>query len=837
MACLFTINLKNSAFYIAIIFKIGTKCAFCTLICLFNTTTLASREPYMPLQHKPKNRLFSYSTLTMAISTLLVPHAVQAQEPGSEEQGIEKVLVTGTRRVNDVQDIPVNIMALSATQLERDRVYDLVDVSKWVPGLTVVDQGGRSSNTVIVRGLNTDSLGPSGTNTGGGTVATYVGEIPLYIDLKLTDIDRVEVLIGPQGTLYGAGTLGGAIRYIPKKAEMDITSAKVYGDIYDMSQSDSTGSTFGAIVNLPLISDKLALRASYQKYKDPGFIDYAYVVQEIGVSNPQPLDADYDDNLMRVKDANGESTDTAKVSLRWTPVDGFEANLNYFYQDQYIEGRTIVHQESFGTGPYESGLRVTEPNSLKNEVLSLEMSYDLGFAELVSATGITKYNELGQRDQTDLLLDFEYGYESFPSFTAFTREVQEDETFTQEVRLVSSSEGPLSWIVGAFYNKYEIYATSEEFTPGIPEFYGIERPDNLEYYSVLDAIQEESAFFGEIGYEVTDDLTITLGARFYEYETEVTQGFDLPLLDTLYGAPSDSLDPALQKNEASDDGSLFKLNIGYDFTEDALLYFTASEGYRIGGVNSVAPCTDEEINSPGQALCALPDEVLILPDETKNYELGLHSTWLDNSLIINGSLFYIDWTDIQISDVTDNGGLPITVNGGEASSQGLELSMRALLGNGWSTQGTYAYTNAELGTDEEAFVDGDDAFKGDRLPGSPEHSLSFGVTYDTEVFDGMPLLVNYGMTYTGDVYTRVGLRDFGEVLPSYTLHNLSMTLSGDVWDVTLYAKNLFDKYAVTSTRSGREDIRQVNGFDVRSYGRFINQPRTVGVQFTYNFGD
>lgn len=465
------------------------------------------------------------------------------------------------------------------------------------------------------------------------------------------------------------------------------------------------------------------------------------------------------------------------------------------------------------------------------------MSYDLGFAELVSATGFSEYDEVGQRDQTDLLLDFEYGYESFPSFTAFTREIGEEETQTQELRLVSTSDGPLSWIVGAFYNKFEAFATSEEFTPGIPEFFGIVRPDNLEFFQITDVSQKESALFGEIGYEVTEDLTVTLGARFYQYDTEVTQGFDLPLLDTLYGAPSDSLDVALQTNEADDDGSLFKFNIGYDLTDDALLYFTASEGYRIGGVNSVTPCTEDDLSSQAQALCALPDEISILPDQTTNYELGLHSTWLNNKLILNGSIFYIDWTDIQISDVTENGGLPITVNGGEAVSKGVELSWRGLLGNGWSTQGSYAYTNAELATDEPAFVDGDDAFSGDRLPGSPEHSFSFGLTYDTEVFGGMPLLINYGMTYTGDVYTRVGLRDFGEELPSYTLHNLSMTLSGDVWDVTLYSKNLFDKYAVTSTRAGREDIRQVAGFDVRSYGQFINQPRTVGVEFTYNFGD
>lgn len=246
--------------------------------------------------------LFKYSAVALAISsTLVLQTSVNAQEAQSDAEQFEQILVTGTRRVNDVQDVPVNITALSATQLERDRVEDLVDVAKWVPGLTIVDQGGRNSNTIIVRGLNTDSLGPSGTNDGGGTVATYLGEIPLYLDMKLTDVDRVEVLMGPQGTLYGAGTLGGAIRYIPKKAEMDITEGYVYGDINNTAQSDGTGGTFGGVFNVPLVEDVLAVRASYQHFKDPGFIDYVYVVQEVGVSNPQPPAGEYAQNLKMLK--------------------------------------------------------------------------------------------------------------------------------------------------------------------------------------------------------------------------------------------------------------------------------------------------------------------------------------------------------------------------------------------------------------------------------------------------------------------------------------------------------------------------------------------------------
>jgi outer membrane receptor protein involved in Fe transport len=110
----------------------------------------------------------------------------------------------------------------------------LADLAAWVPGLHVVDQGGRGSSRIVVRGLNANPARAqeSLNNTSGGVVATYVGEIPLYVDLKLNDMDRVEVLLGPQGTLYGAGTLGGAIRYFPTKPEYETTAVELRGDAF-----------------------------------------------------------------------------------------------------------------------------------------------------------------------------------------------------------------------------------------------------------------------------------------------------------------------------------------------------------------------------------------------------------------------------------------------------------------------------------------------------------------------------------------------------------------------------------------------------------------------------
>lgn len=783
--------------------------------------------------------LFRASALSVAVAATVQPVTTFAQQPA-----LEQVIVTATRRAESVQDIPINITALSADMIERERLTNLADVSRRVPGMTVVDQGARGGDILTVRGLNVDSLNASEFlgNSGGNTVATYVGEIPLYIDLRLNDMERVEVLIGPQGTLYGAGTLGGAVRFIPRKPDSEAPSLELRGELYDLSQSSDLGTEGGLTINIPLLEDRLAMRASVDFTDDPGFIDYNFLVRRPGVSLPQPDFTDPDavrNNLRRQADANTEETLSGRVALRYTGQQ-VDATLTYYYQNMDVGARQINHREAFATGNYESAHRYLEPNERENELLALELVADLGFAELTSATGVSRYEEQGQRDQTDLLLSFEYGYEEFPAFAAFTREDAEEDRFNQELRLVSSGDGPLTWIAGLFYNKSEVDALSREFTPGFDQFAvdnfgGIQlRPDALEYVEITENTITEKAVFGELSYQITEAWQVTLGARYFEYESDVATGFDLPLLNTVFfGAPPDLIDPILQNNSANDDGNLFKFNTSYHFSDDIMAFFTISEGYRIGGLNSVPECPDPL--PPGvQNVCALPDEVLIEPDKTVNYELGVHSQFGER-LLLNTSVFYIDWDDIQVADVTANGGLPILSNGNSARSMGVEMAGQWLLSERIALIGSYAYTQAELAEDAPGLVDGEDAFDGDRLAGTPEHQGSLALNYSIPMADGSEVELDWSMTATGDVLTKVGTRNNGEVLPGYALHNVSASWYKDAWTVTLYADNVFDKYAETSVRQDSSFIRQVGEVDLRRYYKNVNRPRQTGLRLVYRF--
>jgi len=803
---------------------------------------------------------------TLALAGFVTSPAFAQTQP---EDDSDVVVVTATRREENVQDTPLNIAAVGGAQIEEQGFTDIADVLAFVPGINVVDRGGRQGNPIIVRGLNADPIGPGdGNNDGGGTVATYLGEIPIFVDLKLNDMQRVEVLLGPQGTLYGAGTLGGAIRYIPNRPNFSGNSLQVRAEAYQYSESDSISSDIGFTFNTA-ITDNFAIRGSLDMLSDTGFVDQPFVVLQPGVSEPDiaPTALPFSANMRRVEDVDSEDVLSGRLAARWEPFDWLDGTLTYYFQDAEIGGRRISSKRGVlpNVGEYENTKRVFEPNDLKNELLALEITADLGFAELTSATGFSKYSELGQRDQTDLLISLEYSYEAFPTFTAFTLEEGEEERFNQEVRLVSTSDGPLSWIVGAFYNEFDSVGSSSEFTPGYSAFVntpGFGHPDDLEYFSQSRINLVEQAFFGEIGYDITETLTLTVGARAYEYELKEFSAVDFPLFDATFTRLSldqignQAFDPTLGQQ---DDGVLGKVNLAWDVNPDLLVYGTVSQGYRIGNSNGLGPCPPFDPNAP-QGACALApgqqfgpnpgdiavrDERQYLADKTNNYEVGAKSTWLDGDLILNTAIYFIEWVDPQVASATINASIPITVNADGAESKGFEVSGDWQVTEQFSVRGSYSFTQSELTAPvpdlvrtitppgfANAFENGQ---AGDRLPGSPENQFSMFATYEQPFMDG-DLLWNFGYAWQDDVLSRAGGRGSSLTLDAFGIANASVVYDAGSWKATLFANNLFDEFAETGVTGTSLFNQVVNGASVRSYYTNILPPRAIGVRLSWDIG-
>jgi outer membrane receptor protein involved in Fe transport len=351
--------------------------------------------------------------------------------------------------------------------------------------------------------------------------------------------------------------------------------------------------------------------------------------------------------------------------------------------------------------------------------------------------------------------------------------------------------------------------------------------------------------------DFTERLTVTGGLRWYGYDLQTESATDFPLLNTVFnGAGPDDLVLDFTPANQSDTGLLYKFNAAYDWTDDLMTYFTVSQGYRIGNTNGLEPCV---LPLGGQSVCGSEGELEYTADRTTNYEFGVRSQWFDRTLTLNGSIFYIDWSDPQVQSATAVGLQPIIINAAGARSRGFDVSADWRATDALSIRASYAYTEAEL--TEVAprlireivppgfqstlnYIDGQ---PGDRLPGSPEHQANLFVSYSLPTMAGLEWDLNYGASYTGDVLTRTGGRGDNVTLPSYTLHNLSLTGETENWAVTFYVRNLLDEFVESNARGGpdfNQFVLDTNGdpHAVRTFYTDVLPPRTIGVRFTHSFG-
>jgi iron complex outermembrane receptor protein len=776
--------------------------------------------------------------------------------PQSAPDGTDpnEILVTATRRSVSLQDAPINISAVSSEELAKNRIDDIKGLAAFTPGVTVLDTGPRSAGGIVLRGISAADTSSGGSNSE-SAVGVYLGEIPLYLDFKLLDINHVEVLQGPQGTLYGLGTLAGAVRYMPNRPDTGKWSIDAHVRAFGEAHSGKPGVNGDVTINVPIVKDHIAFRSTVGYYDNPGFIDYNYLLQNPGVSNPQPVRgltaaggsfgtaAQRAANFYSKKDVNYELTFTTRNQLLLELNPDIKVFLTYAHQNTGTGGYQTTQAGVLGSGPYESTKRYLEPNKRKSDLYAAEFNVNMfSIAQLVATAAWTKQTVTQQSDNTDLLLDLDYGYEAFPAFSSFNQSTSKSDQFNGEVRLVSTHGGPFNWVIGGFYNNLRNKRNYQEYTPGYAKFLGVNRPDDLEYISFVNTSLREKAVYGEGTFHITDKWQVTGGVRYFKYDAFASGGTDTPLTGgglrrtpypLIQFAPS-----RIKSGQTAADGVVYKANTSYKFSNDLLAYFTYSTGYRTGNVNRVAPCILPL--PPGQNVCALPNELAYNPDKTRNLELGVRASVFDKRLQMTAAVFHVDWKGIQLPSQTVNGAVGITINANDAVSQGFELSARFKVTPRLVVQGTYSYDDAHLTQGAANAVISQsvpfDVFAGDRLPGSTKNSASAQITYTQPLGNGNEIEANWATTYTGNVYSRIGLRGNGEVIPGYTTHRASITYHAKVFDIGIFADNIFDKYAVTAIGNDISSYNQVRtGVVERYYDQSILTPRKIGVDFRFHY--
>ena len=766
-----------------------------------------------------------------------------AQAQADQDSGVlmvEEIVVTATRREQSIQDIPYNISAIDGELLDRAQISDSAELLRAIPGVGVVDRGHRNAgviNGVMIRGLNVDgsAFGDYALSTV-PTVSTYVNDTPIYANFQLSDIERVEVLRGPQGTLYGSGSLGGTVRYITRQPQFDGFSATTRGRTSATDGSDGLNWSADAVLNIPF-SQTLALRVVGGHTHYAGVVDYpnVYVLDEnrLPLAPAGPLESDA--VFQSVEDADEADIDHLRAALRYEPNDRFSALLSYHYQEDDVGGRRHQTQGLDGFGqPYdehENGSVILEPSSRDVNLTSLEMEVDLGFATLTSSTsgyeheGDSISENTGFYAQNNWLAAFYYNY---PRPMAEAQRTYADEAFIQEVRLVSDGDGDFDWIVGAFYRDQDLVSTQHSFLRGFQRWAdtawgpGFVVNDNDFAYRRDENFQEK-ALFGEITWHASERLRLTAGLR--SFDTDFTNHTDMGVgLYTSFSV-QDEADFA-----NSEDDTLFKFNLGYDLSEEKMLYATVSEGYRRGGANAV-PLSGTFAEDPAWQLYE--------SDTVTNYEIGVKGR--AGQAYFNVALFAVDWDNVQINTATTNWGFFAAQNGGSASTSGLEVELNGNLSRNWHYSLGYAYVDAEL--DDDVYAPSDPArttpvaLAGATLPGTSEHTLNVAFDHNRELGNGMIWSNRINAYYQSETENAINRSArFNQELDSFSLWNLTSTISRDNWTVSLYLRNAFNEEGVTGLfKEQYMGTAPEQNYFGNGSKEFLALPRTLGVSFSYEF--
>ncbi|GMG85919.1 TonB-dependent receptor [Biformimicrobium ophioploci] len=731
------------------------------------------------------------------------PLALQAQETGEPSAALEEVTVTASRRAESIQEIPYNITAVTGEAIQNMGADDLGKMSQFIPGMQMIDSGARSTGLVTLRGMNVGGLQAAENQGGSDIISRYVNDTPLLIDFKLVDIERVEVLRGPQGTLYGRGAMGGTLRYILNKPSTEAVEGSVTTELYQNSESDGLSSDVTGILNLPL-SDALALRVSANMVDDAGYVDYVNVLTEPGVSNASRV----------VEDSNTEETTSVRAALRWEPTDDFHAQFSYYLQDQQAGGRNAVNQ-AFTGDKFSSPLRYLEVRDNRDDLYNVEFGWNTEAVEIFSTTSIARYEGEGNRDQTDLLcVGIWPGYCDFPEFSAYTLEEDEEEAFVHETRFLSTDANSpewLDWIAGVYFEENEGTGSSREFTPGYQGWAGIDTGyGEVEYWAYSGSTFEERAVFGEATFHPSEQLQVTVGARYFEQTEDI--GYDCTVLPVYWYWTRDEVTPECDSGKSEIDDTVFKLNAAYNFTDDVMLYATAAEGFRRGGTNI------------GPQL--LDSEKAFTSDSAVNYELGWHTTLADGRVIFNGAIFRIDWKDLQVPAKSELAAINITGNARQGQIDGIELSTQAAVTDSLGINAWLTYYDHGLKGDAPEIG----GFDGDAFPGVPNLQANVAVDYAVEVPVG-ELTLRGNAYYKDEIQTRLnslGSFNDNEELDSYALFNLSADYRLDNWRASLFADNLTNEYYYVGGRSARR-------YGERGQFHYVGLPRAIGASVSYEF--
>ena len=725
---------------------------------------------------------------------------------------LEDTVVTSTKRAERAQDIPQSITAFSADDLSFMGAQNFSDMIDSVPGVELRNtQPGQGQ--VTMRGISEMSVVNGGP---GASVGYYLDELPLtmagfFPDVASFDMERVEVMRGPQGTLFGEGSMAGTIRLItnkPDAAQFDNSVEMTYSD----TKSGADSYAANAMLNLPLIKDKMAVRLVAVANDNGGFIDQT----------------DPSSGVVIAENINDSESFGGRMALRFMPSDKLTVDANVLYSTIDAGRRNLSTEEM----TFSSHSTVPDYHDDDLLGLNLTMQYDLSFADLISSTSSFDRDFIGPMDAWFSIGDVAFLNNAIsdsitgvpglgmtfppgsggptwitPDGVYYDQDLQ-SESIAQELRLVSNGDGPWQWVVGGFYKKQKQHSIVDADTkPAMDPAYlatlaatfGTDigmRTDSRGTY-------EQYAGFGELSYDISDKFTVTAGGRAFKETRDTTLTSDGYFL-VANGIATGTFD-------SSGDSTIInpKLLLRYKFTDNLMTYAQYSKGFRSGGQN----------------VFVLPNIPTSYDPETlTNYEIGLKSTFWDGRARLNIAAYHMAWNDLQAAVATGAGTVAAIDNVGDAHSTGVDVEffLRPFNGLTWTVGGTCL----EAETDDDYTISGTIVPAGTRIPKSAEVMFNTALQYNFLLTDTL-----WGFARASYSYTGTAANDLGSdvKIPAYEIVNFRAGIERENWQLTLFVDNMLDEQINLGNVTGTADLYSGNPINV--YGR----SRTIGVTLKYSF--
>lgn len=681
---------------------------------------------------------FRRGILAACLAVLLATPAVSATE--DSQPSLDEMVITASKRESSLEDFAGSIAVKDAQFITDHEIKDLSELAPFIPN--VYFKKATSGDAFVSRGISTidtSLFSPMG---------LYINDVsyPLsYMQNQLlSNVKRVEVLRGPQGTLYGRNSESGVINVVLEEPGDEVKAAA------SLSAGNENAWCGEASVSGPVVKDTLYLGLSVTGRKSDGFVE---------------------NELTGKEDASDEETTSARGTLRWTPGERFEFVATLDGTDSDLGIGTL----RFEDGAYASDrhkVRADGEDRTEQEEVGgvIKMNWRGDDAKLTYITSSRKFTK-----------DFLFDFDRTPVSLGTTDMDIDQKNWSQEFRIASEGESPLSWLVGLF-GFTEDLDTSIHFNHVMPA---------MNKKRVTDSENEGYALFGQSTYQLTEKLKLTGGLRL---EHSTAEGFQT--FTSISG-------PATFDEKLSETEWLPMASVSYDLADNLTAYATCARGWLAGGFNYFSADSEETFGYD--------------PEYTVNYETGLKATFFDRRLKADFSLFYIDIDDKQVKEEVAGAAVGVWKfsNAGKAHSQGIELDLTALpLGNLELFAGV-GLSDTEIDTWQGTTGGIPFDYSGNALPWAPEFTWNAGAAYYmTNGLYGIADVTGAGKQYFDAANT---LKDDG-----YALVNLKLGYVFDHFDFSVYCKNLLDEEYATKKVKNMTGLTMVEDGDPLTFGLTVS---------------